>query len=116
MNAYRRDFDETKYMSFSIKDDELLEKYNEIWEKVGNSSRKEFDSEPVYNEKYLKTKMTQIFITKKILKEGSQRICLPVILTDSVFRTGKNYHPEVFFEECKYVVKAKRCLNILPTT
>ena len=33
MSAYRRDFDETKYMSFLIKDDELLEKYNEIWEK-----------------------------------------------------------------------------------
>ena len=40
MSAYRRDFDETKYMSFLIKDDELLEKYNEIWEKVKNSSRK----------------------------------------------------------------------------
>ena len=30
MSAYRRDFDETKYMSFLIKDDELLEKYSEI--------------------------------------------------------------------------------------
>ena len=29
MNAYRKDFDETKYMSFLIKN-ELLEKYNEI--------------------------------------------------------------------------------------
>ena len=37
MSAYRRDFDETKYMYFLIKDDELLEKYNEIWEKVQNS-------------------------------------------------------------------------------
>ena len=46
MSAYRRDFDETKYMSFLIKDDELLEKYNEIWEKVKNSIKKEFDSEP----------------------------------------------------------------------
>ena len=51
-----------------IKDDELLEKYNEIWEKVKNSIRKEFDSKPVYNEKYLKAKIksyngksTQIF-------------------------------------------------------
>ena len=34
MSAYRRDFDETKYRSFLIKDDELLEKYVEIWEKV----------------------------------------------------------------------------------
>ena len=44
-------------MSFLIKDDELLEKYNEIWEKVSNSIKKIFHSEPVYNEKYLKTKI-----------------------------------------------------------
>ena len=30
MSAYRRDFDETEYMYFLIKDDELLEKYDEI--------------------------------------------------------------------------------------
>ena len=34
MTAYRKDFNKTKYVSFLIKDDELLEKYNEIWEKV----------------------------------------------------------------------------------
>ena len=28
MSGYRRDFDETKYISFLIQDDELLEKYN----------------------------------------------------------------------------------------
>ena len=47
MSAYRRDLDETKYMSFLVKDNQLLEKYNEIWEKVSNSIKKEFDSEPV---------------------------------------------------------------------
>ena len=31
ISAYRRDFDETKYMSFLIKNDELLDKYNDIW-------------------------------------------------------------------------------------
>ena len=30
MTAYRKDFDQAKFMSFLIKDDELLEKYNEI--------------------------------------------------------------------------------------
>ena len=30
MSACRRDFDETEYMSFLIKDDELLKKYNKI--------------------------------------------------------------------------------------
>ena len=49
MSAYRRDFDETKYMSLLIKDDELQEKYNEIWQKISNKIKKEFDSEPLYN-------------------------------------------------------------------
>ena len=57
MSAYRRDLDETKYMSFLVIDNQLLEKYNEIWEKVSTSIKKEFDSEPVENEKYLKTKL-----------------------------------------------------------
>ena len=49
MSAYRRNFDETKYISFLIKDDKLLEKYNEIRERVKNSTKSEFDSEPLYN-------------------------------------------------------------------
>ena len=32
MSAYRQDFDETEYMSFLIKDEKLLEKYNRIWD------------------------------------------------------------------------------------
>ena len=57
MNAYRKDFDKTRFMSFLIKDEKLLEKYNEIWKKVSNIIKKEFDSKPEYNEKYLKTKI-----------------------------------------------------------
>ena len=30
MSAFKRDFDETRYMSFLIKGDELWGKYNEI--------------------------------------------------------------------------------------
>ena len=114
MSAYRKDSDETKYISFLIKDDELFEKYNEIWGKVKNSLKKEFDSEQVYNEKYLKTKIKSHngkintnFHNNKIPKEGSQFIFLSVILIDFVFWTGKNYYPQVFSEECKYIIKQK---------
>ena len=31
-----------------------------------------------------------------------------MILIDSVFRAGENYHPEVFFEKCKYAIKEKK--------
>ena len=50
MSAYRRDFEETKYMSFFIKGNKLLEKYNEIWDKVSKVIKKGFYSEPVYND------------------------------------------------------------------
>ena len=79
-----------------------------------DSLNKEFDSEPRYNEKYPKAKIKTYngkintnFHNNKIPKEGSQFTCSLIILIDSVFRTGKNYYPQVFLEECKYVVKEK---------
>ena len=53
MGTYRRNFDETKDISFLIKDNELLEKQNEIQDKISNTIKKGFDKEP---EKYLKIK------------------------------------------------------------
>ena len=53
MNACRKDFDKTKCVSFLIKDDKLLEKYNKICEKVSNAIKKEFGNNPVYNKKIL---------------------------------------------------------------
>ena len=79
---------------FLIKDYELLEKYNEIWEKVKNNLKKEFDSEPVYNEKYLKAKLISYyeethtgFHDNEIPKEGSQLVCLSVILFTELVKT-----------------------------
>ena len=42
-------------MSFLINNDELLEKYNKIWEKIRYSIKKKFKSELVFNKKYLRT-------------------------------------------------------------
>ena len=50
-------YGKTKWMYFLIEDDDLLEKYNTIWDKVSADMKKEFDSEPVYNKNYLKTKI-----------------------------------------------------------
>ena len=43
-------------LSFFHKRDKLLEKYNGTWEKVRDSLKNEFHSEPVYNQKCLKGK------------------------------------------------------------
>ena len=43
--------------AFLIEDDDLLEKYNTVWDKVSADIKREFHSEPVYNKNYLKTKV-----------------------------------------------------------
>ena len=70
--------------------------------KVSNIIKKEFDSKPVYNEKYLKTKLKSYngksntnLHNNKIPKEVSQYICLSVILIDSFCRKNKDYYPQV---------------------
>ena len=84
-------------------------------------SKIKLDSQPVCNEKHLKAKIKSYngkikinFHNSKIPKEGSPFIFLSVILIDSIFRTGKNYYPELFLE-CNCVLKKKRLLKILLT-
>ena len=75
MSAYVKCYDkQTKCMYFLIEDDDLLEKYNTIWEKVSTNIKEEFDSKPVYNKIFLENKIksygdeVQIFIINKFLR------------------------------------------------
>ena len=54
-NAYVKRYDgQTKWMYFLIEDDDLLEKYNTIWDNVSADVKKEFNSESVYTKKKVK--------------------------------------------------------------
>ena len=44
-------------MSFFIKNDDVKEKYNEIWNKIKEKLNNEFHSMPVYDETYIKAKV-----------------------------------------------------------
>ena len=85
-----------------IEDDDLLEKYNTIWDKVSADIKKEFDSEPVYNKNYLKIKVKSHgnevtdFCDKKIPKLDSNHTCLAVISLDSALKKDHIYCLEVF--------------------
>ena len=88
MNGYVKYFKGIKYMNFLVHDKELLQKYNEIWDKVKNLFKKEFNSEPVYNYEYIKTKINSYninFYGNKIPREHKRYTCLSVILLDSIF-------------------------------
>ena len=73
-------------MYFSIEDFDLLKKYDIIWDEVSaNIIKKEFDSQPVYNKEFLKTKIKSHgnkvtdFYDKKIPKMDSNHTCVAVI-------------------------------------
>ena len=52
-SAYVKSYDrQTKWMYFLIENDDLVEKYNTIWDKFSDDIKKEFDSELVYNKNF----------------------------------------------------------------
>ena len=113
MNAYTKYFDKiNKYINFLVSDKKILEKYSEIWNKIKRLIKKEFNSEPVYNDKYIKTKIKidndkvhTDFQNNRIPKDNEYCACLYVILLDSIFvNSNKEYYPQIFLEECKYAI------------
>ena len=57
-----------KNMSFVIKDDMCLNKYNESWDKIKNTLNIKFHSMPVYDEKYIKAKVREFSGVIEVLK------------------------------------------------
>ena len=47
-------------MSFLIKNDSVLIKYNKIWNKIKKTLNTKFHSKPAYSEKYLKAKLRYV--------------------------------------------------------
>ena len=111
-SAYVKSYDgQTKWMYLLIEYGDFLEKYNTIWDKVSADIKKESDSKPVYNKNFLKTKIkfhgneVTDFYDKKIHRVDSNHTCLAAISLDSALKKDKNYYPQIFLKECKYIEK-----------
>ena len=105
MIGYVKCFDSHKTISFVADDKELVKKYIETREKINGLIGKKFDSEPVYGDKYIKTKinsynniMNTNFHGKKVSKEGCSYKCLSLIVLDSVIKMDKKYYPQTLLE------------------
>ena len=94
--------DKIKWVYFLIGDDYLLGKYNNIWDNVSAEINKELDGEPVYNIKFLKTRIKSYgneitdFHDKEVHQVYSSLTCLAVISLDSALNKNGNYHLQVF--------------------
>ena len=99
-------------MSFLIKDYDVLDKYNKIWDKIKNKLNIKFHSMPVYDETYIKAKVREFndviktnFLGDEVRKENIHYTCIACITIDSVMRMEKKNHPQVYLEECKCRIK-----------
>ena len=108
----------TKHKLINV-DNELLKKYNGIWDKIKSLFKKEFDKKPVYGNKYISANVNGTEFEHKILKDnkhcnisiepknGSRHEYLSVILLDSILiypdsYYSNKYYPQVFFKKCIY--------------
>ena len=113
MNGYIKYFENGgKNMSFLIKDDEVWEKYEQIWDVIKNKLGIKFHSEPIYEQKYLKAKVREFdgviktnFLGNDMPKEHMHYTCIASITIDSVIKMDKKNYPQVYLEECKYKIK-----------
>ena len=89
-------------MSFKIEDKSMYLKYTEIWNKVKNSINVKFHSQPIYDDKYIKTKVktfnsmiNTLFSGNVIPKERNHYICIAAICINSVLRVDKTIIPSL---------------------
>ena len=85
-----------KNMSFVIEDDDVLNEYNEIWDMIKEKLNVKFHIMPVYDEKYIKSKLKEFngvvkanFLGDEIPKENMHYTCIACITIDSVMRMEK---------------------------
>ena len=106
-------------MNLLVHDEELLKRCDAIQDKINNLLKKELDSEPVYDYKYIKTKVKTYnnkintnFHGNKISEDKEYCTCFSVILLHSIVNVDKK-QPHIFLEECKYIVKKKNIINAI---
>ena len=86
-----------KNMSFMVKDDSVLNKYNEIWDKIKEKLNMKFHGMPIYDQTYIKAKGREFdgviktnFLGDEISKENINFTCISCItiekLSASLFR------------------------------
>ena len=123
MSGYIKYFENGgKNMSFLIKDDEVWDKYDKIWDVIKNKLGIKFHSEPVYEYKYLKAKVREFdgviktnFLGNDIPKENMHYTCIACITIDSVIKIDKKNYPQVYLEECKYRLKKIQITRFINT-
>ena len=95
-----------------VKVDNVLVKYNTIWDKIKEKLSIRFHSMPVYDQTYIKAKVREFdgviktnFLGDGVTKKNMHYACIACITINSVMRMEKKNYLRVYLEECKYRAK-----------
>ena len=122
MNGNIKYFDDGgKNMSFFTDDEEIYEKYNEIWEVVRKILKLKFTVGPIRDDKCIIAKLKifnrinrTTFTDNAIPIERNLYTCIPAINIDSVLNIdNKRTYPQVYLEQCKYKLKKRRVVDFI---
>ena len=98
----------------------MLDKCNEIWDKIKGTLTIKFHSTPVYDEKSIKAKVREFngviktnFLSDEVPKENEHDTCIACITIDSVMRMEKKNYPQVYLEKCKYRIKKEKMTKFI---
>ena len=99
--------------------DDAILKYSKIWEKNRKLLSVEFDSQPVYDEKYIKTRVKTFedkvitkFTDNETPKENTHYSCIAAICVDSVIKFEKENYPQLNLVQCKFRLKKKKNIDL----
>ena len=120
MSWYIKHFENgSENMSFLIRDDEMWDKCDKIWDAIKNKLGTKVHSQPVYESRYLKAKVREFngviktnFLGNDMPKENMRYTYTVCITIDSVMNFNQRNHPQVYLEECKNRAKKNRCLYL----
>ena len=102
-----------------IEDDDLLELYNTFCDKASFDIKEKFNSDLIYNKKFLKIKIKIFrdqaiyFYDKKIPKVGSNHNSLAVIIVDSALEKDEVIIRKCFQKNAHILEKKKTSIDIL---
>ena len=121
MSGYIKYFENSgKNMSFVIRDDDVLDKYNKIWDKIKKTLNMKFHSMPVSDKKCIKAIVREFnglietnFLGDEIPKENVHYTCMTCITVDSVLKMKKKKYLQVYLEECKYRMKKTKMTKFI---
>ena len=92
--------------SFIVKDEDIIDKYNEIWDRIKEKLNIKFHSMPVYDQTYIKAKVREFdgkiktnILGDGVPKENMHYTCIACITIHSVMRMDKKNYTQVYLEE-----------------